>query len=57
MKKYKFYYRNDPFKEQLGEVKAEFREDAIVKAAQIKDLPVSSFLYLFELEIKHDKKN
>ena len=58
MKKYKYYYKNDSSKEPVGEVKAEFLDEAIIKASQKKQLIYSKFLELFKIEeIINERKN
>ena len=58
MKKYKYYYKNDSSKEPVGTINAEFLDEAIIKAAQKKQLIYSKFLELFKIEeIINERKN
>lgn len=57
MKKYKYYFRHDVNKEAVGKVKAEFINEAIIKAANKKQLSYEKFLMLFEIEEINERKN
>ena len=58
MKKFKYYYSRDKSKEAIGTVKAANLSEAIVKAAQKKDLKWSSFMKMFKIEeIKNEGKD
>ena len=50
MKKFKYYYSRDKSKETIGTVKAINLSEAIVKAAQKKDLGWTSFMKVFNIE-------
>ena len=50
MKKFKYYYSRDKSKEAIGIVKAINLSEAIVKAAQKKDLNWTSFMKEFNME-------
>ena len=57
MKKYKYYYRLDENKESVGIVKASFKNEAILKAAEKKRLSYGRFIILFEIEEINEGKN
>tara|TARA_Y100000034_G_scaffold90407_1_gene108910 strand:- start:128 stop:301 length:174 start_codon:yes stop_codon:yes gene_type:complete len=57
MKKYKYYWKYDVNKEAIGNVKAEFINEAIIKAANKKQLSYEKFLMLFEIEEINERKN
>ena len=57
MKKYKYYFRHDVNKESVGKVKAEFINEAIIKAANKKQLSYEKFLMLFEIKEVDEGKN
>lgn len=57
MKKYKYYFRHDVNKEAVGKVKAEFINEAIIKAANKKQLSYEKFLMLFKIEEINERKN
>ena len=57
MKKYKYYFRHDVNKESVGNVKAEFINEAIIKAANKKQLSFEKFLMLFKIEEINERKN
>jgi len=57
MKKYKYYFRHDVNKEAVGKVKAEFINEAIIKAASKKQLSFEKFLMLFEVKEVDEGKN
>ena len=46
MKKYKYYYRLDENKESVGIVKADFKNEAILIAAEKKRLSYEKFIML-----------
>lgn len=48
--KYKYYSRESKEKETLGVIEAPSREIAIEVAAQLKDLPISTFVELFNVK-------
>ena len=58
MKTFIFTYHT--FTEPLAKIKAEDLEEAILKAAEIKKLPIEEFIQIFkvkEYDEKKDKKN
>ena len=58
MKKFKYYYSRDKSKETIGTVKAINLSEAIIKAAQKKDLGWTSFMKVFNIEeIKNEGKD
>jgi len=57
MKKYKYYWKYDVNKEVIGNVKAEFINEAIIKAANKKQLSYEKFLMLFKIEEINERKN
>jgi hypothetical protein len=57
MKKYKYYWKYDVNKEAIGNVKAEFINEAIIKAANKKQLSYEKFLMLFKIEEINERKN
>ena len=57
MKKYKYYWKYDVNKEAIGNVKAEFINEAIIKAANKKQLSFEKFLMLFEVKEVDEGKN
>jgi|19_taG_2_1085344.scaffolds.fasta_scaffold14784_2 hypothetical protein len=57
MKKYKYYYRLDENREPVGIVKADFRNEAILKAAEKKRLSYEKFIMLFGVEEINERKN
>ena len=58
MKKFKYYYSRDKSKEAIGIVKATNLSEAIIKAAQKKDLGWTSFMKMFNIEeIKNERKD
>ena len=57
MKKYKYYYRLDGNRESVGIVKADFKNEAILKAAEKKRLSYEKFIMLFEIEEINGGKN
>ena len=57
MKKYKYYWKYDVNKESVGIVKAEFINEAIIKASNKKQLSYEKFLMLFEIEEINERKN
>ena len=50
MKKYKYFHKSDPKKEQIGTVKAKNDDFAIAKAAAKKLLPIIAFSRIFNVE-------
>ena len=57
MKKYKYYFRLDENKESVGIVKADFKNEAILIAAEKKRLSYERFIMLFEVEEINEGKN
>ena len=56
MKKFKYFYKKDKKKEQVGIIKAKNIHNAIVKSAKLKNLSVTEFNNLFEIEEVKRKK-
>jgi hypothetical protein len=58
MKKFKYYYSRDKSKEVIGTVKATNLSEAIIKAAQKKDLSWVNFMKVFNVEeMKNERKD
>ena len=57
MKKYKYYYKSDLNKEPVGRINAESLNEAILKAAEKKQLSYERFIMLFEIEEINGGKN
>jgi hypothetical protein len=48
--KYYYYHKNDPKKEPIGKIEADNLEEALLKAAHIKQLKIDNFLDVFKVE-------
>jgi len=48
--KYFYYHKNDSNKEPIGKIEANNLEEALLKAAQIKQLKIDDFLDVFKVE-------
>jgi len=48
--KYYYYHKNDPKKEPIGKIEANNLEEALLKAAHIKQLKIDNFLDVFKVE-------
>jgi hypothetical protein len=55
MKTFIFTYHT--FTEPLAKIKAEDLEEAILKAAEIKKLPIEEFIQIFKVKEYDEKKN
>ena len=56
MKKFKYFSRGDKKKEQVGIIKAKNIHNAIIKSTKLKNLSVTEFNNLFEIEEVKRKK-
>lgn len=50
METYIYYHKNDSKKEPIGKVEAAHLEEALLKAAQVKQLKIDDFLDVFKVE-------
>lgn len=48
--KYFYYHKNDKNKEPIGKIEANNLEEALLKAAHIKQLKIDDFLDVFKVE-------
>lgn len=50
MNKYKYYYKNDDFKEAAGVIEAYNTHEAVIIASEKKKLSIDDFLSIFNVE-------
>lgn len=47
---YYYYHKNDDKKEPIGKIEADNLEEALLKAAHVKQLKIDDFLDVFKVE-------